>query len=265
MNSLSNRKAPVKRQEDWESRGTDTSGTNVARGPAAQRVRLEARWWQYRLTQRRIYRRRQKMRLAASSWKYSCRPFDENRAIFIHIPKCAGVSVSRALFGNLAGGHKTLHYYCQMFEPSALLDYFKFTIVRNPWDRLVSAYFFLESGGMDSADRQWASAELSAYDDFDEFVRCWVNSENIWRGEHFYPQSYFLDSGPFPVELDFIGRFETLDRDFSYIAKHLELDVALDCHNKSRRTSYADYFSPATRDIVASVYAEDIRRFGYDF
>ncbi|GAB3678634.1 sulfotransferase family 2 domain-containing protein [Salinisphaera aquimarina] len=238
---------------------------NPSRYSIGKRIHLEVLWWQFRLSQPKTHKRLQKRRRPAVNSDYSYHPFDERRALFIHIPKCAGVSLSRALFGNLAGGHKPLTHYCRVFEPRLLLAYFKFTIVRNPWDRLVSAYFFLKKGGMDAADRDWASRHLADFADFEDFVRRWVNPHNIWQGEHFYPQSYFVDSGRYPVELDFVGRFETLDRDFAHIAERIDIDVTLAKHNQSGHRHYADYYSPTTRDIVAAVYAEDIRRFGYAF
>ena len=41
----------------------------------------------------------------------SYKPFDQNQCIFVHIPKAAGVSVCRSLFGNLAGEHTTIQIY----------------------------------------------------------------------------------------------------------------------------------------------------------
>lgn len=229
------------------------------------RTRLEVAWWDQRLRHPKRHKRYQKRRRPTVDNEYSCATFDQQRAIFVHIPKCAGISICRALFGNLAGGHTSLAEYCEMFEPRALLNYFKFTIVRNPWDRVLSAYSFLKKGGMDAADREWSAAELTGYDDFEQFVACWLTRDNRWRGLHFYPQTYFVDPGRYPVSLDFVGRFETLTDDFPVIADRMGLDVTLERLNGSGRRDYRDYYSPHTRDIVASVYAEDIRRFDYQF
>ncbi|MES1925757.1 sulfotransferase family 2 domain-containing protein [Salinisphaera sp. T31B1] len=233
-------------------------------GRFIRRLPLETQWWSFRLLHPKIAKKFRKRRQLLDV-DYSYRPFDERKAIFIHIPKCAGVAVSQALFGNMAGGHKTLSHYRHVFEPRILLDYFKFTIVRNPWDRLVSAYSFLRAGGMDDADRNWYAAELSHLPDFEAFVTQWLSRESVWRGVHFYPQSYFVESEDPRVALDFIGRFENLADDFAYIAERLGVEATLALRNDSQRGNYEDYFTPKTRDIVASVYAEDIRRFGYEF
>lgn len=229
------------------------------------RAHLEALWWRHRVLHRKTHKRYQKRRRPAVDSDYSYAPFDQRQAIFVHIPKCAGVSICRALFGNLAGGHKPFSHYCEVFEPRALMHYFKFTIVRNPWDRVLSAYSFLKKGGMDAADREWSATELAGYDSFEQFVEQWLTRDNCWRGEHFYPQTYFINSGRYPVSLDYIGRFETLTDDFPIIAERMACDVTLERLNDSGRRDYRDYYSPRTRDIVASVYAEDIRRLDYQF
>ena len=106
---------------------------------------LKLKRWQFRRSCREEFERLQARRQGVNEHGYSYQGFDEKRAIFIHIPKCAGVSVAQALFGNLAGGHATLDKYLNVFEAHCIEEYFLFTIVRNQWDRLVSAYFFLKA------------------------------------------------------------------------------------------------------------------------
>lgn len=230
-----------------------------------QYMQWQALWWRHRLLHPKKHKQFQKHRRPAPDSDYSYAPFDQRQALFVHIPKCAGVSVSRALFGNLAGGHKSLAHYCDVFEPAVLRRFFKFTIVRNPWDRLLSAYVFLKQGGMDAADREWSARELADYDTFDRFVDGWLNADAIWRGVHFYPQSYFLDSGAYPVTLDFVGRFENLAEDFDTIGARMGVEVPLQRLNQSGQRLYRQHYSASARDKVAALYAQDIERLGYEF
>ena len=76
----------------------------------------------------------------------SLQGFDKHRCIFVHIPKCGGISVGRALFGTYYGNHMNALTYQLIFDKSTYDAYFKFTFVRNPWSRLFSAFHFLRNG-----------------------------------------------------------------------------------------------------------------------
>lgn len=76
-----------------------------------QRIYLELIWLDFKINRKQQFNRHQNIRKTETNESYSYKPFDDNKAIFIHIPKCAGVSVNKALFGNLAGGHTTLEDY----------------------------------------------------------------------------------------------------------------------------------------------------------
>ena len=58
---------------------------------------------------------------------YSMDAFDHFKCVFVHIPKAAGVSVNKALFGNLAGGHQSVKEYQEIFKKETYQSYFKFT------------------------------------------------------------------------------------------------------------------------------------------
>lgn len=208
------------------------------------------------------------MRTIETNSKYSLKPFDEQRCIFVHIPRCAGVSICKTLFCNLAGGHMSIREYQIAFSKSEFNSYFKFTFVRNPWDRLVSAYFFLNEGGLNESDRKWAKENLSPYTDFDSFVKGWVNRENVHSWNHFCPQyTYIFTKGSTTPMLDFIGRFENLEKDFLYIQKRTGIDSKLLCLNRTeaRNKDYKTYYTDATKQIVADVYRDDIEILGYNF
>jgi hypothetical protein len=118
---------------------------------------------------------------------YSLKPYDTYKCIYVRIPKCASRSISQSLFDNLGGGHKTILEYQLIFSSKEFNSYFKFAFVRNPWDRLVSAYHFLKEGGKTERDRTWADEHLSPHIDFDAFVKTWVNRNTIRSYEHFCP------------------------------------------------------------------------------
>lgn len=188
---------------------------------------------------------------------------DKYKCIFIHIPKSAGTSVTQALFGPVSRHVPYFEY--ERANPRKFREYFKFAFVRNPWDRLLSAYIFLKKGGLNQMDRAWAEANLSQFETFEEFVTEWVNEENIWSWVHFTPQHYFICDDQGNIKMDFVGRMENIQEDFSYICQKINKQVKLPEVNKTRNDHYSNYYNDKTREIVSNVYAKDIEIFSYKF
>jgi hypothetical protein len=216
------------------------------------------------------FERLQQKRAIDSRDGYTYKPYDEHRCIFVHIPKAAGMSICRSLFGNLAGGHATLADYQVIFSKHEFDDYFKFSFVRNPWDRVLSAYHFLCAGGVTEHDRNWAH-HIRSYTDFDNFVLRGLRTTMMRNRLHFRSQSSFLRI-PYnaQIPLDFLGYFENIQQDFDVIRQSMGLDntTALRHVNKTtveKVSDFRDAFTDQTRQIVADVYAEDIELLGYSF
>ncbi len=188
---------------------------------------------------------------------------DEYQCIFIHIPKAAGTSVARTLFGR--DSRHVPYFEYERTNPRKFRRYFKFAFVRNPWDRLVSAFFFLRAGGMSAQERAWGAEHLDPFTDFDSFVRGWVNEDNIWTWPHFVPQHHFICDKELRIKVDFVGRVENLQQDFAYVANRLRCDRRLERTNASAHDHYSAYYNDDTRDIVRRVYARDAEIFGYRF
>lgn len=199
--------------------------------------------------------------------KYSLRDIKQTGIFFLHIPKCAGVSVNKRLYGSLGAGHKSLNKVFIGLGPIEFGNIFKFTIVRNPWDRLVSAYFFLHNGGFGDRDSQFYHEHLAEFENFEEFVLNWVNPENIKLWNHFRLQSDFLSISKNEVDLDYLCFFESIPKDFQaiYDAKHWTRFKNLERINDSSHDDYRLYYTEKTKKIVEQVYCEDIELFGYDF
>ena len=69
----------------------------------------------------------------------------KHKCIFIHIPKCAGTSVE-VNFSNKHSNHCPVAVFARKY-PRKFKNYFKFSFVRNPFDRLVSVYAYYVNGG----------------------------------------------------------------------------------------------------------------------
>lgn len=190
----------------------------------------------------------------------------EHQAIFIHIPKTAGTSICYTLFDEEVSHSPVLNYKAQ--DEKKFKNYFKFTFIRNPWDRLVSAYSFLKQGGMDEADKIWANENLSEFDSFRSFVLALKKSNfkaKILKWNHFKPQYLFLLNENGKIEVDFIGRYENLNEDYEKIRMKLGKKNKLNFLNKSNRKDYTEYYDNELVEIVYNIYKKDINLFNYQF
>lgn len=198
--------------------------------------------------------------------EYSLVGFDENKCIFVHIPKAGGVSINKALFGNLGGGHVPIYKYYLSFSPKEFEGYYKFSFVRNPWDRLVSAYFFLKSGGFNDSDKHFFVENLSKYKTFNDFVIGWLNEENIYSWIHFVPQYEFIMLNS-KVLVDKIFKVEKMDNNMLILSSKLNRNLDIYHENKTirRNKNYKDYYNDKTIEIVRKIYNKDIKMFQYEF
>lgn len=224
----------------------------------------ETRYWLYKLRHPDEFLRLKTGVNRHPKGNFSLRGYCEKQAIFVHITKAAGTSVASSLFGELPY-HYTASQYRVIFGRKDFNRYFKFTFVRNPWDRLYSAYSYLKNGGWDDNDKAWSARNLAEINDFEQFVTQWLTADKLKSHIHFWPQSHFLLDAKGRVLVDYLGYFEEIDRDFKHIAARVNPAAVLARTNTSERGSYLDIYSPAAIAKVAELYAEDIELFGYRF
>lgn len=117
---------------------------------------------------------------------------------------------------------------------------------------------------MNERDKAWSQQHLANYPTFEDFVRGWVTEENVRNQLHFAPQVNFVSLDG-KLNVDFIGRVETINRDFKTVCDRLGIAADLAHLNESKRQDYKNYYSAETIEIVRQVYEEDIRTFEYSF
>lgn len=226
---------------------------------------LQLRWHDFRLNKKNSFKKIQQLRQTDKENSGGYLPFDKAQAIFVHIPKCAGISLNKALFNSIGGGHTTLDQYINVFPPAVLMSYFKFTFVRNPWDRVVSAYTFLEKGGLNKWDKSFYEKELQHYNSFESFVRGWLKTENLMKHHHFRPQNHYIIDKYNKISVDYIGYFELIEEDYAFIAQKIGINKSLKKQNAVNRVDYKEFYNEETRGIVADVYSKDIELLNYNF
>lgn len=204
---------------------------------------------------------------------------DTKNFVFIHTPKAAGTSVRESLhqyatvpvwqhrINNLPVGtnrllskHASAKTIKKYLGEEQWNKFFTFTFVRNPWDRVVSTYFYAKKYKGD------AKHKLASQKTFTEFVK-WYG--NVCTPRHpeplqLLPQMYYIgDNGR--ILVDFVGRFESFQKDFRNICERIGIKTKLNHANKTDHASYRELYNRSTREIVGRLFKEDIRILGYTF
>lgn len=189
--------------------------------------------------------------------------------VFVHIPRTAGTSITNALYGRFMG-HFGLRDFLDVAPPAAR-SLPRFTIVRNPWDRAVSAWSFARAGGGNSASgrvqvHRVEQYDLPAFSTFERFVLEWLPQQPIETIDGiFRPQYCYFDRAAANLGFDHVGRLENLPATEHWLTETLGRPIAFTRQNASPREDYRSYYTARMRDEIARLYADDIAALGYSF
>jgi Sulfotransferase family len=198
-----------------------------------------------------------------------------HRCLYVHIPKTAGNSINRA-FGNDWENHKDLERYAAETAPAVFASYYKFAIVRNPWERIFSDYNYQKKKSRDPASKLFLFKENGETRPFREWVSAILADPHRydpsrWGGEvspgihRWSPQVEWISLGG-KIAVDRVLRLEELGDDFATVCARVGLrGRKLPRRNRRLHWHYSWYYDDETRDRVAAYYAKDISAFGYQF
>jgi hypothetical protein len=196
------------------------------------------------------------------------------KAIYLSIPKNANTSIKSALLTmSNTGDPQNPHANDTPFESIELntvrsqkyAKYFRFTFVRNPWDRLLSAW--ADKCGAES------NVDLSRFGmpkgvPFAHFVDAACELNDLYTDVHLRSQVDILHIRGACLP-DFIGRFENLKQDWERVLLALKLSkdrrVELPQMQRSAHEGYRKMYNQQMAQKVATRYARDIEFFGYSF
>jgi len=227
----------------------------------------------------------------------------KHKTIFVHIPKCGGTSIETALkingldnkggekpsenilFGvenNKALHHLTASEIKQKIGEEKFNNYFKFTFVRNPYDKMISEYFWkLRIGFANLPAGRQVTNLIQIYQyyklthgkinqkEFEKFVINYAKPRVLGHvtdlhSDHFLPQSNFIYKDN-KILVDFVGRFENLENDWQRISQKIGLKIKLPHANKTQHRDYKKYYTEETKKIVKELYQKDLENFNYQF
>lgn len=196
----------------------------------------------------------------------------QKRFLFVHIPKTAGNSIQSILRGYSEDEivalrkeqdgierfglrnpnyklkkHSTLSEYRDSLGEEQFRGLYKFTCVRNPWDRMVS-YYFTPTQTPETWNRKKFRETISKAVSVPDYLRL-----DNQKGDPF-------------ANVDRIIRFENLGDDFRAVCNVIDIAPAtLPQYNRSRREHYSKYYDDELRELVRTRFATEIERFDYRF
>ena len=183
--------------------------------------------------------------------------YDDKKVAFIRIAKTGSTSIKR-FFGKESRR-------VEIDKISELNDYFKFTFVRNPYDRFFSFYCdkVLGQQRYDKKVTKWLSGiGIQKGAPFKEAIiklKDHVDNSDV----HIRPQSFFIYNNKRIIP-DFIGRFETLEDDFEKVKKIVDIKKKLSHLNvNSNKYSKKDFYDDETYNMIYDIYKNDFDMLGY--
>lgn len=206
------------------------------------------------------------------------------RTIFVHNPRAGGSSLERYLtlkyaFGKSIGGHATIQDFAKKYK---LEDYYKFVIIRNPWDRFVSSYLHLKSHYKNKAYQRYIDILGLRQSEF-TFSQVLQKYASLPLSEkqqliHFLPQYLFMIDKNKKIAVDKIIRFENYKTDIQKVFQEIikrnpdrnhrfnvdRIPVINASQNKEHQR-YQDYYTPEEVKIVEKLYYMDVKLFKYQF
>ena len=213
---------------------------------------------------------------------------EKNKIIYFFIPKSGSTSIKVQLAKELGmyndeGIPKGIHNPVQFPFPFADLkelsttykDYFKFTIVRNPWSRLVSCYKNKiqpigtnNSGMVNGVAKPLLESSSLFYGgmSFDAFVKTICSIKDCKSNAHFQSQLYQILNPSGHLKVDYIGKLETLEESLKEITHLSGLPFKQVPHlHKTKSKPYWEFYTPELINKVRQRYQLDIEFLNYDF
>jgi len=203
---------------------------------------------------------------------------EQHKIIFIHIFKTGGQSLDHFFGWNKQKVknsivNKNLKYrsshscseYLNLLEDSGFASnfdedcwnkYFKFAIVRNPYDRVISFYHYLQN-------------KFKFKIGFNEFIKLFHTNQKLLMQKTRISKSHLEDMKKtmcwfLDKDIDKIYRFEDSST-WTEIAKLNSINNEIEHSNKSKHKHYSEYYNEESKKIIELLYKEDLDRFNYSF
>ena len=180
----------------------------------------------------------------------------KRKLIFVHIARTGGTSIETALVGkdwwliDPQTKHNSAKNVRTIYGEDIWNEYTKFSVVRNPWDRIVSMW---------STNWWHQASELDEFCSFEFFL------QNMKPHPHEKYDTLFYYK-ILNEEMNYILRFETLQNNFTTMLNNIgSKDIRLPHVEKRQHEHYIDIYNEKEKQIVSDLFHLDISMFGYCF
>lgn len=203
-------------------------------------------------------------------------------ALYVHIPKTGGTFITNNVLkmGNKPGKEKGLGEYnffgyfnnieynhltsleIKKIIGDAFNSYYSFAFVRNPFDKVVSEFFYLKKTQNDNIG-------LLKNKNFKEFIKDLYNKFHLIDTQpqyiinHYIPQYKFVMDKDNEIMVNFLGKFENFSQDIKKIMKTLNINVPIIKLNATIHKHYTHYYDKETIKMVEEMYKKDLELFNY--
>ncbi|MEZ8481631.1 hypothetical protein BCT41_14065 [Vibrio splendidus] len=187
--------------------------------------------------------------------------FPNENVLFIHIPKAAGMSVVKSIYSKESSHHAKASDYIKI-NRERYEDMYVFSVVRDPYERLFSAYNYLLQGGMNTIDKYWKDRFIRKYKSFEDFVlRGGLQFAYDNNAEHFIPQYKFICDNESNIIVDRVYKLSELTIAENELSIQLEKKLKFGKLNQSNHDKFdiREHYNADMLEVVNRIYADDFK------
>lgn len=212
---------------------------------------------------------------------------EKNKYCFVAVPKTGTTAITAQLLKDpsavrgkvtvdgseiVVGEHDTAERLRDAMGETHWSQLYTFAFVRNPWDRVVSAYFYYRTGRASETvtkgkNRHIFKSKRKKMGLFLRVMSAKLLPFNLWVWLYRTQQhADFVTDTAGRIIVSDVYKFEALEEGFNQACEKIGLEgMKLKKENASKHKGYQSYYNQLSRRIVASRFAQDIKLFGYRF
>jgi len=195
---------------------------------------------------------------------------DKHKVIFIHIPKTGGSSIETSLnCKNDSSGYGTKdgkarqHYTWKDYEKNYLnkyKNYYKFSIIRNPYTKVLSDYYFLKNEAK-ITHNNFQNKSFDEYLDYCKYIYENKLYSTTHYHDHFMPQYEFIYDNNNKLKVDKIFKFENFEEITKFIKSKYNCIVG---HEQKNKVLDKIILSEKQKNKIYEIYKKDFEILKYN-